>query len=205
MFLVLKMGIGKPSESLRRVWVVIHGPEVPEGEKQNAEGIAEYLRNKLNIVRVLPADAQALDLLARFCNFVVVGGPLANECAFNLNNYVQPRYQIEVTREKTADESWGDYVRSGAVKVPGFLKDDVPYAGRPGVGLIGKGSQPYPRARPLQIIFVSGMDYGDTCTMGKAFRENANKGLYSCTYPPITYADPCPPDEAKSYSLITDP
>jgi hypothetical protein len=189
----------------RRIWIIIHGYACPEGDKTNAEKIAAYLRSKLNFVRVLPSDARTLSLLTRFCNFVVIGGPVANEWAFNLNGYVQPRYKIEVTREREPGESWGDYVKSGAFTVSGFLKNDVFYPGAAGVGSLGKGSQPYPRVRPLQIIVIGGWDYGDSCTIGKAFRNDAGPGIYSCVYPPLTFEDPYPPDESMSYTLITDP
>lgn len=188
--------------ALRKTWVVIYGENAPSGEIENANKIADFLRKKLNVVRVLPSNAQALDLLARFCNFVVIGGPYANEWAFNLNEQVNPKYQIVVNREKTAEESWSEYATSGGFDVTGFLKNGTAYPGRAGLGLLGIGSQTYPRARLLNVVFVGGWGYGDTCTMGKAFRDGAESGMYECSYPPLTTEDPYPEDEVMNYSLL---
>ncbi|GAJ19058.1 unnamed protein product, partial [marine sediment metagenome] len=108
--------------SLRRVWVVIHGFGPPEGEIENAMKIASHIRSKLNIVRVLPSDALALDLLTKLANVVTVGGPIANEWTFKLNEFVNPKYDMTVLREKTPEETYLDWVKSGALRVDGFLK-----------------------------------------------------------------------------------
>lgn len=190
--------------SLRKVWVVVHGEEPPQGEIENAEAIAEFLRSNFNIVRVLPANAMALDLLARFCNFVTVGGPFANEWAFKLNEYLNPRYNIVVHREKTPEETWVEYVTSGAFEITGFLKDDTPYEGVTNMGMIGVGAQPYMRARPLEIVHIGGWAFEDTCTMGKAFIDGAGAGIFTCTWPEVPVPEEHCPEEV-TYTKIADP
>ncbi|GAI83339.1 unnamed protein product, partial [marine sediment metagenome] len=191
-------------KSLRRVWVVIHGANPPEGEIENAIKIASHIRSKINIVRVLPSDALALDLLTKLANVVTVGGPIANEWAFKLNEYVNPKYDMTVLREKTPEETWGDYIRSGAVEVHGFLKNTTKYAGVIGTGIIGVGTQRALRARPLRVIHVGGWGYCDTCAMGEAFRADAGQGVYETGYTAdIPTEEPCP--VGATYRKIADP
>jgi len=191
-------------KSSRRVWVVIHGAAVPEGEIENARKIAEHIRSKLNIVRVYPADAQGLDLLTKLANVVTVGGPIANEWAFNLNEFTNPKYDLTVLREKTPDETWRDYVLSGALQVVGFLKNDTKYPGAIGTGIIGVGKQPALRVRALRVVHVGGWEYCDTCAMGEAFRADAGAGVFE-TGCKVTVPDeePCPVGAA--YRKIADP
>jgi len=190
--------------SLRRVWVVIHGAAPPQGEIENAKKIADHIRSKLNIVRVYPADAQGLDLLTKLANVVTVGGPIANEWAFKLNEFVNPKYDIVVKREKTPEETWGEYIRSGALEVVGFLKNDTKYPGAGGTGIIGVGTQPALRARPLRVVHVGGWWYCDTCAMGEAFRADAGAGVYDTGCKAETpWEEPCP--VGATYTKIADP
>lgn len=185
----------------RKLWLVIYGEAPPEGEIENAKAIAKNLGFG---ARAVSTKAMWLGFQARFCNLVIVGGPFANEWAVKMNDYVNPKYDITILREKTKEETWKDYIASGAVQCRGFLKDVAPYAGVAHKGMIGVGAQPYLRLRALQIFMVGGWDYGDTCTMGLAFREGQGAGIYDCIYTtPPSYTEPC--QEITSYSKITDP
>lgn len=190
--------------SLRRVWVVIYGANPPEGEIENAMEIARHIRSKLNVVQVLPADALALDLLTKLANVVTVGGTSANEWAFKLNEFVNPKYDMTVVREREADENYFDWIASGGLVTAGFLKDDTKYAGAGGKGIIGVGSQRALRARPLKVVHVGGWWYCDTCAMGEAFRADAGQGVYEtgCTAD-IPREEACP--TGLTYRKIADP
>ena len=185
----------------RKLWLVIYGESPPEGEIENAKAIASYLGFG---ARAVSTKTKWLGLQARFCNLVILGGPFANEWAVKMNDYVNPKYDITVLREKTEEETWADYVKSGAIQERGFLKDATPYTGEAHKGIIGVGAQPLIRLRALQIFMVGGWDYGDTCTMGLAFREGQGGGIYDCIYTTLpSYTEPC--QEFTSYSKITDP
>lgn len=180
-------------KSLRRVWVVIHGADPPEGEIENAQKIASHIRSKLNIIRVLTADALGLDLLTKLANVVTVGGPFANEWAFKLNEFVNPKYDMTVLREREAGENYFDWIASGALKIDGFLKNGTKYAGAGGRGIIGDGTQRALRARPLRVVHVGGWWYCDTCAMGEAFRADAGAGVYETgCVEDIPVEEPCP-------------
>lgn len=191
--------------SLRKSWLVLAGPNVPDGELANAQAVADFLRGQLNVARVLQADPYGEDpmveALMRFCNVVVVGGPLTNPYAFYLNEYLNPRMDITVVAEKTPEQTWEEYVASGGFTQNGWICDDQVLALEGGI--LGYGAQPYPRARPLQIWLAAGVHYEDTCTMGKAFREDAGAGVYSCTWSDVTHEDPCPED--AEYTLVKAP
>jgi len=190
--------------SSRRVWIVIYGVGAPEGEIENAKKIADHIRSKLNIVRVYPADAQGLDLLTKLANVVTVGGPIANEWAFKLNEFVNPKYDIVIKREKTPEETWEEYIRSDALEVAGFLKNDTKYPGALGTGIIGVGKQPALRVRTLRVVHVGGWEYCDTCAMGEAFRADAGAGVYEtgCKVT-VPLEEPCP--VGVVYTKIADP
>ena len=195
--------------SLRRVWLVIYGAAPPQGEIENAQKIGDYLRSKLNIVRVLPADYVGgmgidLDLLTKLANVVTVGGPGANEWAFKLNEFVNPKYDMTVLRERTPEETYRDWMVSGALKIDGFLKDATKFEGIIGRGIIGVGKQDALRARPLRVIHVGGWAYCDTCAMGEAFRADAGAGVYDTGCKVDTpYEKPCP--IGALYTKIADP
>lgn len=190
--------------SLRRVWVVIHGAAPPAGEIENAKEIAAHIRSKLNIVRVYPADAGGLDLLTKLANVVTSGGPYANEWAFKLNKFVNPRYDMTVLRERTPEETYKDWRLSGALKVNGFMKNTTAFEGAIGRGIIGVGKQAALRARPLRVVHVGGWGYCDTCAMGEAFRADASAGVYDtgCKVD-VPYEEPCP--IGATYTKIADP
>lgn len=192
-------------KSLRRVWVVIHGANPPEGEIENAMLIAKHIRSKLNIVGVLPADALGLDLLTKLANVVTVGGPYANEWAFKLNEFVNPRWDMIVLRERTPEETYTDWIASGALTVDGFLKNATKFERKEiGSGIIGVGKQVALRARPLKIVHVGGSGYCDTCAMGEAFRADAGAGVYETGYTTdIPYEESCP--VGATYTKIADP
>ena len=191
--------------SLRRVWVVIHGAAPPQGEIENAQKIGDYLRSKLNIVRVLPADSANLDLLTKLANVVTVGGPGANEWTFKLNEFMNPRWDMTVLRERTPEETYRDWIVSGALTVNGFLKNTTKFERKEiGSGIIGVGKQAALRARPLRVVHIGGSGYCDTCAMGEAFRADAGAGVYDTGCKVDTpYEEPCP--IGALYTKIADP
>jgi hypothetical protein len=190
--------------SSRRVWVVIYGANAPKGEIENAQKIAAHIKSKLNMVRVYPSDAQGLDLLTKLANVVTVGGPGANEWTFKLNEFVNPKWDFTVKREKTPEETWVEYIMSGGLEVVGFIKDTSKFEGAIGRGIIGEGKQVALRVRPLKVVHVGGWDYCDTCAMGEAFRADAGVGVYDtgCKVP-VPYEEPCP--VGAVYKKIADP
>jgi len=189
--------------SLRRVWIVIYGANAPEGEIENARKIARHIRSRINLTRVYPDDATGLDLLTKLTNVVTVGGPLANEWTFKLNNCVNPKWDITVLREKKPEETWDEYIKDGGIKVNGFLKNATQYSPE-GRGMIGIGRQVALRARPLRVVSIGGWRYCDTCVVGQAFRENAGAGIFEtgCTEE-IAREAPCP--AGITYVKIADP
>lgn len=198
--------------SLRKTWLVIYGENAPKGEIAHASLIAEHLRTQFNIARAVPSSALALDLLIRTANVVVLGGPIGNEWAVKLNEYVNPRWHIVVNRVRSPGETWKQYVESGGIDIPEYTLNGSPYTGEVGTGIIGIGSQPYIRARPLITVFVGGWTFEDTCTVGKAFRELAPLGIgevvslesiagvYRCTNTPVPEMDNCP--TSMTYTLL---
>jgi len=175
---------------LRRFWIVVYGATAPDG--------------KGNVVRVLPDNASGLDFLTKIANVIVVGAPLANRIAYEFNDYINPKANIEVVQEKKPEETHHEWVAAGGLRFIGWMKDSTPYPGPIGTGIIGVGNQPLPRLRPLRVIVIAGTDYCDTCILGMAFRQGAGAGIYktSCTVH-LPHTEPCP--TTGSYELITDP
>jgi hypothetical protein len=189
------------STSLRRSWIVIVGFAAPQPEKDEAAALSTYLRRQLNIVPLkgVLSDFTAMQLLMKQCNVVVLGGCFANEWAFYLNEYVEPKLDLTVSRERDADESWPDYIASGAITVNGVLVNGVSQPIGSHRGIIAKGVLPSNRLRPLEIVIIHGWEFEDTCTMVKAFMEDAEPGLYECIWSgsPQQYDSPtlaCPAD-----------
>ena len=187
---------------LRRTYLVIVGTEAPQPEKDNAEAIAaSHMMQKLNFSRVVTSDDSRLDQTSKFANIIVVGGPISNEWAFKLNDFCNPRWDITVVKERTAGQTWKDYVAGGGLSFNGFLVNEAKVAGTLHKGFIGSGKNTsYPRLRPLQITLLGGWTFEDTCCVVKAFLEDQAAGLYNTIW---ATADPtfskCPVD--GNYSI----
>lgn len=199
-------GIKLPSVgglSLRRSWMVIVGAEAPDGEKANASEIATYLRRKLNLSLgafvPITDETPGINFLSNLTNVVVVGGPLANEYAYLLNDYCNPKYKIIEVRPREEGETHRDWVAAGGLIVENIIMDETDYDGGAGRGLMGFGQRRFFD----KIVMIGGFAYADTCTIGLAFREGMGAGIYDCTYTEPTAEDPCPPD--MSYALSAEP
>jgi len=183
--------------AVRRSYLVVVGSEAPEGEIGNAQAISTFLRRSLNIAvgGIIPVkdSSPGIQLLTKLCNVVVVGGPYANEFAFTMNEFVNPKYDITVIREKTAEETWAEYVASGAFTLNGYLCDEKPYSAGPdftGTGIIGTG-----RTRLFdKVVLIAGGAFEDTCASGKAFREDAGPGIFDCSWTEVPDQLTCPED-----------
>lgn len=187
----------------QKLWAVVYGEGAPVGEINNAQKIAEYIRSLgvLNVARKIPAEALALDLLARTVNLVVVGGPMANEWTVKLNEYVNPKWDLVIRRERLPGETWRDYAHD-AIEERGYLLNGTLYPAEKGTGIMGVGL-PYVRVRELKAVFVCGNTFEDTCTVGLAFRDGASAGIYNCVNTPVPDMSECP--ENMSYTRIAGP
>lgn len=189
------------SESLRRVWTVIHGYQAPQGEVENARKIANHLRSKLNLVKVLPGDLPVLDFISKITNIVVVGGPDANRWAMWFNQYTNPRWSMVIQQDYTPDQDYAEWVAQH-LQVDGIVMGDRMWNDMDQKGIIGVGSQKAPRIRPLKVIHIAGNSYCDTCAMGQAFREGQEAGVYTTgCVSDIPFSEPCP--EKIDYTKIT--
>ena len=141
--------------------------------------------------------------MTKFKNVLILGGPVANQWAFKLNDYLNPRWDIEIVEERKPDEDYFEWVQRGGLNIKGIVKGSQKYSGRVGLGFIGEGRHPSFRLR-AKTLEVAGWSYCDTCVMGEAFRNGADKGIYqtSCTsdIPPEVA---CPVD--VSWTKIADP
>lgn len=181
---------------LRRTYMVVVGADAPQPEKDNADAIASYMMQKLNFSRAVLSDDARLEQTSKFANIITIGGPAANEWAFKLNDFLNPRYDITVLKDRVADQTWKDYVLGGGIRVNGFILNDQKLASGSHTGLIGKGqNSSYPRLRPLQVAHIGGWEFEDTCCMTKAFLEDQEAGIYTTIW---AVADPtmtkCPAD-----------
>jgi hypothetical protein len=194
-----KIGIN----SLRRSWIVVVGSNAPAAEVNNGTSVIQHIRRKLNLTpfKAFPDTFPGLPYLAKNCNVMTIGAPNANEWAFNLNEFTEPKYDITVNREKAADEAWKDYVTSGGIAVKGFIVGTVPVAGQDHRGLLATGQQVNSRLRPLQVMHIGGWAFEDTCTMVKAFLADVDPGFYQCDWPdpadPTMAACPASPTYTK--------
>lgn len=187
----------------RRSYVVIVGEEAPEGEIANAQEIAKFLRRTLNVsvgayMPVKPSTV-GLKALSSLINVIIVGGPHSNEYAFLLNDYLNPKIDMTVTREQNPDETYTEYIASGAVIVRGYLLDETPYTGGAKTGMIGMGK----KRLFDRIMAIEGWDFEDTCAIGKAFRDGQGPGIYSTNYTKMPDMTKCPED--AEYSLTAAP
>ena len=175
----------RTQNNLRRSWIVIVGDNAPAPEVANANAITQHIMRKLNLTpfKAFPANFPGLQYLVKNMNVVTVGGPYANKWTFLLNDYIEPKWDITVNRDIKSGEAWKDYVASGGIVANGFLVDKVAIAMQSHRGIIGAGTQPVNRLRPLQVVNVSGVMFEDTCTMTKAFLEDAVPGYYNCDWP----------------------
>jgi len=174
-----KIGIN----SLRRSWIVIVGEGTPEAIVNEGALVIQHIRRKLNLTpfKAFPSTFPGLPYLVKNCNVVTIGGPVANEWAFNLNELMEPKYDIIVNRDRGANEPWADYM-AGGITVNGFVVGTVHVAGQSHRGLLATGQQVNSRLRPLQVMHIGGWDFGDTCTMVKAFLADVDPGFYQCDY-----------------------
>jgi len=189
--------------AVRRSYLVVVGSEAPEGEIGNAQAISTFLRRTLNIAvgGIIPIkdNSPGIQMLTKLCNVIVVGGPFANEFAFTMNEFINPKYDITVSREKTAEETWREYVASGALTLNGYLMDEKPYSGGVNTGIIGTG-----RTRLFdKVVVISGETFEDTCALGKAFREDAGPGIFNCSWTEVPDQSICPED--AEYTKSAEP
>ena len=187
--------------AVRRAYLVIVGSEAPKGEIGNAQAISAALRRRLNIAvgGIIPIkdNTPGIQLLSKFCNVVVVGSPMANEFAFLMNDYVNPKFDITVQREKTPEETWAEYIASGALVINGYFCDEAPYGAGSNTGIIGTG-----RTRLFdKVVIVGGWEFEDTCAVGKAFAENAGPGIFNCSWTKVPDMSICPEDAAYTKSI----
>jgi hypothetical protein len=186
---------------LRRSWIVIVGEDAPEGEIIAAQELARYLRRTLNIsvgaFMPIRANMAGLRFLTQLANVICIGGPAANEYTFMLNDLCNPKYDFITSRDKSPDETWVDYIKSGALTMKGLMMDDVPYPYAGGVGIIGAGRQ---RALDTVLLF-GGYNFEDTCAMIKAFEEGGEVGIYDCTYTTVPDMSACPSDVNYSFRI----
>lgn len=180
---------------LRRTYIVIVGPDAPQPELDNADAISSHMMQKLNFSKVLISDDAKLDKISKFANLILVGGPAANEWTYILNEYINPRYDITVLKERTEGQTWKEYVLGGGLQVNGLIINDTKTPGLNHTGILSTGKQTLPRIRPLQIMHVGGWMFEDTCCMTKAFLEDQEAGIYDTIW---AVADPtytkCPVD-----------
>lgn len=169
--------------NLRRSWIIIVGSGAPAAEVDNAALLAQNLRRKLNIAKSFPDTFPGLATLVKNCNVITVGGPAANPYTVLLNDFMEPKYDFTVVREKTADETWAEYITSGGIVIRGFKVNDVAYAFVNHRGLLGSGQQPGNKLRPLSVMHIGGTLFEDTCTMTQAFIDGAEPGYYECIWP----------------------
>ena len=165
----------------KRSWVVIVGNTPPVGDVNNGNSIATFLRRKLNLVPIrgswTATYASSRSRVTQYANILLLGGPIANEFTYKLNDLLEPKYNIIKVREKTADETWADYVTSGGLQCPGFIINGVALPGADHMGAIGTGQQKM-GIRASQIVALEGWAYEDTCVLAKAFMEAAGAGVY---------------------------
>lgn len=178
---------------LRRTYLVVVSPDAPQAEKDNAEAIASHIMQKLNYARVVTNDDTKLEQLSRFANIILVGGPLGNEWAFKLNDYVNPRWDVTVLKERKEGQTWSEYLAAGSLRVNGYIINETKPTGYGAhTGIIGKGQNTsYPRLRPLQVVTIGGYSGQDTCCVAKAFLEDQEAGVYDTTW---TGTEICPAD-----------
>lgn len=182
---------------LRRTYIVIIGADAPQTEKDNADAAASHMMQKLNFSRAIPSDDQKLERMTKFANIILVGGPLANEWAFKLNDLMNPKWNITVLKTRTEGQTWKDYIVGGGIAVNGwtFNGTNMPFGVTAKKGFLGSGKQTLPRIRPLQILSIAGITFEDTCCMVKAFLEDQPLGVYDTVY---AVSDPtyskCPVD-----------
>lgn len=188
--------------AVRRSYLVIVGSEAPEGEIANAQAISAFLRRSLNIAvgGIIPIkdNSPGIQLLSQLSNVVVVGGPYANEFAFKINEFINPKLDITISREKTPEETWPEYIASGALVINGYICDEKPYSNGPNTGIIGTG-----RARMFDKVIAigGGGKFEDTCAMGKAFREGAGPGIFNCSWTEVPDMSICPEDAEYTKSV----
>lgn len=170
----------------KRSWIVVVGDDAPVGEVNNANSLATFLRRKFNAVPIRGAwkatYAETRARIKQYTNVLMVGGPIASETSYKLNELCEPKVSIRVVREKTAEETWKDYVLSGGLVVDGCMVNGVkiPYAGK--TGIIGVGQQKM-GIRASQVVGLFGYSYEDTCVLVKAFQEvGADAGVYDVNY-----------------------
>ena len=170
----------------KRSWIVVVGDGAPVGEVNNGNSIATFLRRKLNLVPIRGAwkasYAISRSRVTQYANIVFLGGPIANELTYNLNELLEPKYNIVKLRERNADETWGDYVTAGGIVIDGYLVAGVKVPMVVKTGVIGVGQQKM-GIRTSQVIGLFGYSYEDTCVMVKAFQEvGADAGIYDVNY-----------------------
>jgi len=181
--------------NLRRTWVVIYSNKSPLAEISKAQEIANYLRSKGNIAILISSTDESLAKnLTVFSNILTIGGPAPNQWVYILNEYTNPKWDLELAREQGEEETWDEFTSSGGLIAKGFIWNDKTYAGRAQLGIIGKGILPALRIRPMVIVNLGGWNFEDSCTMFKAYMENAEVGVYQCTYTPIPDMSACPVD-----------
>lgn len=170
----------------KRSWLVIVGDEAPVGEVNNANAIATFLRRKFNLVplrgswKAEYADKRAL--LSKYPNILVVGGFIANEWAYIINEVVEPKYEIIKVKERESGQSWRDYMVAGGLTGTNFIVNGVLVPASAHLGMIGKGTMKTTGLRASQVVSIGGWVYEDTCVMVKAFMENAEAGLYDALW-----------------------
>ena len=201
--LATQIKVGASDVLHRRSYVVIVGEEAPEGEILNAQEIAKFLRRTLNVsvgayMPVKPSTV-GLKALSSLINVVIVGGPAANEYAFLMNDFINPKVDMTVTREQTADETYLEWIKSGALICRGYLLDDKPYPGVAKTGMIGMGK----KRLFDRIIAIEGWNFEDTCALGKAYRDGQGPGIYACNWTAVPDMLTCPED--AEYSLTAAP
>jgi len=173
------LGSSNLLSKLRRTYVVVVSPNAPQSEKDNADAITSYLMQKLNYARVVTADDPKLDQLSRLANIILVGGPSSNEWAFKLNDFVNPKWDITVLKERQEGQSWVDYIVDGSLQVSGYIINEAKAAGGEHTAILGKGQNTsYPRLRPLQVVTLGGWLGDDTLSIIKAFLEDQEAGVY---------------------------
>jgi len=164
----------------KRSWIVIVGNTPPVGEENNANAVATYLRRKLNLVPIRGSwkapYAISRSRVTQYANILLIGGPVASEYTFKVNDLCEPRYNITVLRERKEGEIWADYIKDG-FQCSGFLVKGVPLTGDAHLGVIGVGQQKM-GIRASQIVGLFGWSYEGGCVLVKAFMEGAGAGVY---------------------------
>jgi len=170
----------------KRSWIVVVGDDAPVGEVNNANSVATFLRRKFNVVPMRGAwkasYAESRARIKQYANVLMVGGPIASETSYKLNELCEPKVSITVVREKTADETWAQYITAGGLAINGYLVKGVlvPFVAK--TGIIGVGQQKM-GIRASQVVGLFGYSYEDTCVMVKAFQEvGADAGIYDLNY-----------------------